>query len=87
MSNPHIYDMCCRYHGRVVRIRERNGRVHVGRINRVTPSRVWIDPIGAPGGFGYGYGRFGGFRRGFGFGVPIALSFIAGVALASAFIW
>ncbi|GEL76607.1 hypothetical protein [Tenuibacillus multivorans] len=76
----HIYNRCCQFHGEVVKVRQMDGFVHVGRITRVTPSRVWLQPV--RGGLGYGfYGGYGGF----GFGVPIALSFIAGIALAGAF--
>jgi hypothetical protein len=83
-----IYGLCCRHHGKIVRISCRDGRVHVGRISRVTPNRVYIDPIGPNiGGYGYGYGGYGyGFRRR-GFGVGIALGVITGVALSGLFFW
>lgn len=40
--NP--YDLCCRYQGQVVQIREQSGREHIGRITRISDNRVWIDP-------------------------------------------
>lgn len=82
--SQNIYGLCCRYQGKVVRIREHNGREHVGRITRVSPNRVYIEPYGQRGGFGYGY--FGGYY-GSGYGYSIALSFIAGVALGGLFFW
>ncbi len=50
------YHLCKNHQGKVVRITERGGRVHVGRITRVTRDRVFIAPVGGgPRGFGYGY--------------------------------
>lgn len=85
MSQTDFYNLCCRYHGRNVRITCRDGRVHVGEITRVTRDMVWIRPEGGLGGYGLGFGGFGfgGFRFGFG----IALGAITGIALASAFFW
>ncbi|KGP91835.1 hypothetical protein N780_15855 [Pontibacillus chungwhensis BH030062] len=78
----HMYDRCCRYKGRVVRLESR-GRVHVGEVTRVTRSHVWIRPVGGQRGLGWGYYGFG---YG-GFGVPFALGAITGIALAGAFLW
>ncbi|QUW23551.1 hypothetical protein JSQ81_08635 [Sporosarcina sp. Marseille-Q4063] len=85
MSQTNFYDLCCRYHGRNVRITCRDGRVHRGEITRVTRDMVWIRPTEGLGGYGLGFGGFGfgGFRFGFG----IALGAITGIALASAFFW
>jgi hypothetical protein len=86
MAQSNWYNQCCRYHGRKVRITCRDGRVHVGEITRVNREMVWIRPASGLGGYGYGFGgfgRFGGFRLGFG----IALGAITGIALASAFFW
>jgi len=87
-----IYDQCCRFHGRTVRITCNDGRVHVGEITRVNRDMVWIRPTGGLGGYGLGFfgGGFGfrrGFGRGFGIGFGIALGAITGIALASAFFW
>lgn len=90
-----VYNQCCSFHGKTVRINCHDGKVHVGRITRVDRDMVWIQPAGGLGGFGQGFfgdGGFGfnrgfGFRRGFGFGFGIALGAIAGIALVSAFFW
>jgi hypothetical protein len=79
-----MYSLCCKYHGKHVRLTCHDGRVHIGKITRVTREHVWLQPIGHHGGFGYGYYGYG---RRFGFGIPFALGAIAGVALASAFFW
>ncbi|MEC1622117.1 hypothetical protein P4T79_08015 [Bacillus mojavensis] len=82
------YHLCRQHQGKVARITERNGRVHVGRITRVTNSKVFIAPVtsgGPRGGFGYGY--WGGYGYGYGYGAAygIGLGLIAGVALAGLF--
>jgi hypothetical protein len=84
-----MYGLCCRYQGKTVRIREHNGREHVGRIARVSPNRVYIEPVGGRGRLGgYGYGFDGrGYGYGYGFGYGIALGAIAGIALAGLFFW
>lgn len=76
------YDQCLRYVGRPVGIKTRNGRTHQGIITRVTPSHVYIRPMGNRnlGGHGYGWGwGFGGW------GWPIALATI--IALWPFFFW
>ncbi|UOR13506.1 hypothetical protein [Halobacillus amylolyticus] len=95
MSCSHIYNLCCRYEGRKVRIAGHDGRNHVGHITRVDRDRVWLRPEGNWGAFGYGaFGGYGGYGYGGygyggygGYGYPIALGAIAGIALASAFFW
>ncbi|PGT74842.1 MULTISPECIES: hypothetical protein [Bacillaceae] len=84
--SQHYYNLCCRYTGKVVRINDRNGRVHVGRIHRVTPNRVFIQPMvrGGRGGFGYGY--YGG-GWGWGPAYGIGIGFITGIALAGLLWW
>jgi hypothetical protein len=84
MMSQHYYHLCCRYNGKVVRINDRNGRVHVGRIHRVTPHKVYIEPTIGRGGYGFGY-----YGYGYGFGAPygIALGFITGVALGGLLFW
>ncbi|KAF1679938.1 hypothetical protein AAGG74_04135 [Bacillus mexicanus] len=79
------YHLCRNHQGRVVRITERGGRVHVGKITRVTRDRVFIAPTGGgPRGFGYGY--WGGYW-GYGAAYGISLGLITGVALAGLFFW
>lgn len=70
------YDLCCRYHGQVVQIREQSGREHVGRITRISDNRVWIEP--------YYQSRHNNISYG-GYGYSIAIGFITGVILASLF--
>jgi hypothetical protein len=84
MSQSGLYNICCRYHGRNVRITCRDGSVHVGEITRVGRDMVWIRPNGNTGGYGLGF--FGGFGRER-FGIGFAFGAITGVALASAFFW
>lgn len=64
MSANNFYNQCSRGVGRCVRIRTHSGEVHTGIIERVTPNKVYIRPIGGnrPGYGGLGYG----FRRGYG---------------------
>jgi len=84
MSQLALYNQCCNYQGRKVRITCRDGRVHVGEITRVNRNMVWIQPASGLGGYGYGF--YGGYRnRAFGYG--IALGAITGIVLASAFLW
>jgi hypothetical protein len=92
MSNENYYNLCCRYQGRHVRIDDRRGNVHVGRISRVTRSHVFIQPTrhrGNNGYGGYGYGGYGGYYGdyGYGEGYGLALGAITGIALASLFFW
>ncbi|MFS0660484.1 hypothetical protein AB1L07_16800 [Niallia alba] len=64
MSANNFYNQCSRGVGRCVRIRTHSGEVHTGIIERVTPNKVYIRPIG---GNRHGYGGLGyGFRRGYG---------------------
>lgn len=84
MSQSGLYDICCRYHGKNVRITCRDGSVHHGEITRVSRDMVWIRPIGNAGGYGLGfYGGYGRER----FGIGFAFGAITGIALASAFFW
>ena len=84
VSQTNLYNVCCRYHGKTVRITCRDGRVHTGTITRTNRDMVWIQPTGNLGGYGYGFGGYGGNGR---FGYGIALGAIAGIVLASAFFW
>lgn len=80
----HYYGICQRYHGKVVSITCRDGRKHVGRIVRVTPRMVYIQPTGGVRG-GYGYGFYGGWGWGYPIGIPLA--FITGVVLGGLLFW
>lgn len=81
-----MYNMCCQYQGKRVRITDTEGKMHVGTITRVDRRRVWLMPDGGMGGGGYGFGWGWGYGGG-GFGYGIALGAIAGIALAGAFFW
>jgi hypothetical protein len=83
MPYSNMYSLCHKHHGKAVRITCHDGKVHVGKITRVTREHVWIRPSGGLGGFGYGY--YGGY--GYGRAFPIALAAIGGFALATAFFW
>ncbi|MBC6972864.1 hypothetical protein H9I32_10875 [Bacillus sp. Xin] len=81
MHRQKCYNTCRRYFGKVVRIEDRDGYIHLGKIVDVTDDSVWIEPIHRPSfdtGFGYydayangGCDFCGGIRRcnrcGFGF--------------------
>lgn len=82
MSQSDLYNICCRYHGRNVRITLNDGSFHVGKVTRISRNMVWIQPIGNTGGYGLGF--FGGFGR---FGIGFAFGAITGIVLASAFHW
>ncbi|ARK30684.1 hypothetical protein [Halalkalibacter krulwichiae] len=77
------YDLCCRYHGKVVTITCLDGRRYSGKITHVTDTHVYLQPTGNFGGFGYGWGYY----RPWGWGVPIALAAIGGFALGAALFW
>ncbi|KOS66894.1 hypothetical protein AEA09_15425 [Lysinibacillus contaminans] len=81
MNPAEAYNVCCRYHGKRVRITCKDGKVHHGTITKIDREQVWILPDRQFGGYGLG---FWGFRRP-GFGVGIALGFITGIALAPLF--
>lgn len=91
MSAKNFYNQCSKGVGRCVRIRTHSGEVHTGIIERVTPNKVYIRPIGGNrknhGGFGYGYRRGNrpgwGWGWGWGFGaaaVGVSLGLIAALA-------
>ena len=83
MGNQNMYSLCSQYQGKMVRITEHCGRVHVGRITGVDRRMVYIQPQRGFGGYGWGWGGWG--YPGVGYGV--ALGAIAGIALAGAFFW
>ncbi|MFI2131439.1 hypothetical protein ACH434_15375 [Lysinibacillus fusiformis] len=78
MNPTDAYNICCKYHGKRVRISDTSGRVHVGEITRVDRRQVWILPDRRFGGYGLGFWGYGGG----GFGVGIALGTVLGIALA-----
>lgn len=78
------YHLCSRNVGKNCRITDRSGRVHVGRITRVSNSKVFIQPSRSRG-FGYGYGFYGGYYPWGGYGYGIALGAIVGIAIAGLF--
>ncbi|AJK86053.1 hypothetical protein D0439_01570 [Lysinibacillus fusiformis] len=78
MNPTDAYNICCKYHGKRVRISDTSGRVHVGEITRVDRRQVWILPDRRYGGYGLGFWGYGGG----GFGVGIALGTVLGIALA-----
>lgn len=87
MNRNEAYEMCCKYQGKRVRITDKRNNVHVGRITKVDNRMVWLLPDNFDGhglgwGYGYGYGYGGS-----GFGIGIAIGAIAGIALASLFLW
>ena len=45
MNQNELYNLCCSYHGKRVRISDREGRVHVGEVTRVSRNMVWIRQI------------------------------------------
>lgn len=84
MSCNHYYNLCKKGVGRAVTIRTVDGRVHHGVISHVTPTHVYLRPLGRNlGGLGYGY--YGGW--GWGFGAGIALGAIATLAFLPFFFW
>jgi hypothetical protein len=101
LSRNELYDICCRYHGRVVRIEDRSGRVHFGRITDVAKDSVIFRPLKKKSrtndGYGYrgydydddlgpyGPGPFGPYNYYYGAEVELALGFIVGIALAALF--
>lgn len=86
----HYYNLCQRYHGQNVTLTCRDGSRHVGRIVRVTPRTVYIQPVGGRrlGGFGFGFygGYYGGFYGGYSpIGIPLA--FVTGLVLGGLLFW
>ncbi|WP_242223590.1 hypothetical protein [Bacillus cereus group sp. BfR-BA-01380] len=99
-SNQH-YHTCRRYHGRVVRIENYDGKIHIGKIVDISDKSVWIEPVHKKRfDYGFGYSDCGcdvcgglgecdncgfGFGRG-GFGaVELGFGFIFGITLAALF--
>ena len=50
------YELCCQHKGQVVQITEKSGKTHVGTIENVDRTHVWMAPVkNSHRGFGYGY--------------------------------
>ncbi|MDE3839078.1 hypothetical protein C0966_06805 [Bacillus methanolicus] len=79
MSISRYYHMCNRGIGRAVQIRTRDGRIHRGIIERVSPNRVFLRPFGRPRNYG-GYGMPWGWGVGAGFAFGVALGAIVSLA-------
>jgi hypothetical protein len=81
------YNQCLRGVGKPAQIRTRDGRVHRGTIERVSPNRVYIRPYERRNFYGLGYGFYGGYGGwGWGAGYGIALAAIAALAFIP-FFW
>ncbi|WP_062352918.1 hypothetical protein [Bacillus kwashiorkori] len=78
MSVHPNYYRCVNYLARPVRVRTRDGQIYTGTITRVTNTHVFLRPMPARTGYGYGLWGFG-----WGFGIGIALGAIVGLAAYS----
>lgn len=86
MGHSNVYELCCKHQGRVATLHLRGGKTHRGKIVDVTPTHVYLQPIGGRNLGGLGYGFYGGFGFGYRpFAVPLAL--VTGFALGSLFWW
>ncbi|MGE7870417.1 hypothetical protein [Bacillus paramycoides] len=56
MHRRKCYDTCQRYFGKVVRIEDLDGRIHLGKIIDVTNDSVWIEPVQRRSSFDTGFG-------------------------------
>ncbi|MTH52009.1 hypothetical protein GKZ89_01215 [Bacillus mangrovi] len=86
--SQNYYNMCCRYRGQNVRINDKFGNVHSGKIVNVTRSRVFIQPNGPrpAGSFGMGFYRgYGPYSYYPAYG--IGLGFITGLAIGGLLFW
>ncbi|PGO70383.1 hypothetical protein CN980_20840 [Bacillus cereus] len=64
MHRQKCYDTCRRYFGKVVRIEDRDGRIHLGKIIDVTQSSVWIEPVQQRSSFDSGFGYYDAYANG-----------------------
>ncbi|OJE49677.1 hypothetical protein, partial [Bacillus mobilis] len=64
MHRQKCYDTCQRYFGKVVRIEDRDGRIHLGKIIDVTKSSVWIEPVQQRSSFDTGFGYYDAYANG-----------------------
>lgn len=57
MNQQDCYHLCHQYNGKIVRIHDIEGGLHVGKITKITEESVWIEPISKrPYNVGFGYG-------------------------------
>ncbi|PFM64458.1 hypothetical protein COJ48_10620 [Bacillus cereus] len=56
MHRQKCYDTCQRYFGKMVRIEDLDGRIHLGKIIDVTNDSVWIEPVQRRSSFDTGFG-------------------------------
>ncbi|WP_141532125.1 hypothetical protein, partial [Bacillus cereus] len=64
MHRQKCYDTCQRYFGKVVRIEDRDGRIHLGKIIDVTKDSVWIEPMQQRSSFDTGFGYYDAYSSG-----------------------
>ncbi|MEF7636323.1 hypothetical protein [Bacillus thuringiensis] len=64
MHRQKCYDTCRLYFGKVVRIEDRDGRIHLGKIIDVTQSSVWIAPVQQRSSFDSGFGYYDAYANG-----------------------
>ena len=64
MHRQKCYDTCQRYFGKVVRIEDRDGRIHLGKIIDVTQNSVWIEPVQQRSSFDSGFGYYDAYANG-----------------------
>ncbi len=64
MHRQKCYNTCQRYFGKVVRIEDRDGHIHLGKIIDVTNDSVWIEPVQQRSSFDTGFGYYGAYSNG-----------------------
>ncbi|QWH07442.1 hypothetical protein [Bacillus mycoides] len=64
MHRQKCYNTCQRYFGKVVRIEDRDGHIHLGKIIDVTNDSVWIEPMQQRSSFDTGFGYHGAYSNG-----------------------
>ncbi|MHB0803245.1 hypothetical protein PVK73_28125 [Bacillus thuringiensis] len=64
MHRQKCYDTCRRYFGKVVRIEDRDGRIHLGKIIDLTQNSVWIEPVQQRSSFDSGFGYYDAYANG-----------------------
>ncbi|MFZ3199263.1 MAG: hypothetical protein WA181_24240 [Bacillus mycoides] len=64
MHRQKCYNTCQRYFGKVVRIEDRDGHIHLGKIIDVTNDSVWIEPVQQRSSFDTGFGYHGAYSNG-----------------------
>jgi hypothetical protein len=83
VSSTNYYHQCKQRIGRPVQITMRDGSVHRGIIDRVTPNRLYLRPLRPNRNYGgFGYGGYGGY----GLGVGLATGFALGAITSLAFL-